>query len=235
MPFSATRRTRFARLLTALLALAMAAPALAQSKGDKWVATWATALVSRPLPGPRAGGPGPGGPPVAPAIVVPPSGAAAPAPAAPPAPAASSRGSTRWPRRWRRWPRLRAARDGDQPDAPPDRAHEHRRLEAARGAEQRLRHGAGADRRRQRRAARQGGVDSAGVAEDAALRRRPHGNHSGGRHARERPGGPDAGAAVGRRDRPLRARRPRREPVAGHHPQRRVADELRVGHGQPRG
>jgi lysophospholipase L1-like esterase len=89
------RRVRFARLLTALLALAIASPAVAQSKNEKWVATWATALVSRPLPGPRAGGPGPGGgPPVAPAIVLPPSGAPAagasptpsPAPAATPAP-----------------------------------------------------------------------------------------------------------------------------------------------------
>src|SRR5512134_2590898 len=87
MRFSASpRRARFTRLLTVVLALAMAAPAVAQSKNEKWVATWATALVSRPLPGPRAGGPGPGGPPVAPAIVLPPSGApAAPATAAPPA------------------------------------------------------------------------------------------------------------------------------------------------------
>ena|SRR5947207_2899317 len=84
MRFSAPRRARFTRLLTALVALAIAAPALAQSKSDKWVTTWATALVSRPLPGPRAGGPGPGGPPVAPAIVVPPSGATVPAPATPP-------------------------------------------------------------------------------------------------------------------------------------------------------
>ena len=81
---------RFTRLLTALLVLAMAAPALAQGKGDKWVATWATALVSRPLPGPRGGGPGPGGgPPIAPAIVVPPSGAPASAAAPTPAPAAA--------------------------------------------------------------------------------------------------------------------------------------------------
>ena len=80
------RRARFAGLLPLLLAFAIASPALAQSKGEKWVATWATALVSRPLPGPRGGGPGPGGPPVAPAIVVPPSGApGAAAPAAPPA------------------------------------------------------------------------------------------------------------------------------------------------------
>ena len=92
MRFSTPRNARFARLLTALLALAIASPAVAQSKGDKWVATWATALVSRPLPGPRAGGPGPGGPPAAPAVVVPPSGApatAAPAAPAPTAPAAA--------------------------------------------------------------------------------------------------------------------------------------------------
>ena len=92
MRFFAPGRARFARLLTALLALAIAAPALAQSKGDKWVATWATALVSRPLPGPRAGGPGPGGPPIAPAVAVPPSGAPAPAPAPAAAPAGPAAG-----------------------------------------------------------------------------------------------------------------------------------------------
>jgi lysophospholipase L1-like esterase len=97
MRFSASpRRARCTRLLTVLLALAMASPALAQSKGEKWVATWATALVSRPLPGPRGGGPGAGGPPVAPAIVLPPSGAPAAAappavpPSAPPAPTATA-------------------------------------------------------------------------------------------------------------------------------------------------
>ena len=98
MPFSVSlRRVRFARLLTFLLACAMASPALAQSKGEKWVATWATALVSRPLPGPRAGGPGPGGPPAAPAVAAPPSGAPAAAPPAPaptpaPAPPGGGRG-----------------------------------------------------------------------------------------------------------------------------------------------
>jgi lysophospholipase L1-like esterase len=76
-----------ARLLTPLLALAIASPAVAQSKNEKWVATWATALVARPLPGSRAGGPGPGagGPAVAPAIVLPNAPAAGAAPAAPPA------------------------------------------------------------------------------------------------------------------------------------------------------
>jgi len=72
------------RLFTALLALVLAAPAVAQSKGDKWVATWATALVSRPLPGPR--GVGPGGPPAA-APAPAPGSAAAPAVAPPATPA----------------------------------------------------------------------------------------------------------------------------------------------------
>ena len=90
MRFSASSRTPFARLLVAMLALAITSPAVAQSKGDKWVATWATALVSRPLPGPRAGGPGPGGPPLAPGGVVPPSGS--PAPSTPPAPVAAPAG-----------------------------------------------------------------------------------------------------------------------------------------------
>jgi len=69
-----------ARLLTALLALAMASPALAQSKNEKWVATWATALVSRPLPA------APAAPPAAPA------GPAAAAPAAGPGGGGGGRG-----------------------------------------------------------------------------------------------------------------------------------------------
>ena len=51
--FAPLLHTPLTRLFTALLALVLAAPAVAQSKGDQWVATWATALVSRPLPGPR--------------------------------------------------------------------------------------------------------------------------------------------------------------------------------------
>ena len=69
-------------LLAGVAALAVAIPALSQSNAtDRWVATWATALVARPLPpaAPPAGGPAP----VAPAApAAPPAGAA---PAAPPA------------------------------------------------------------------------------------------------------------------------------------------------------
>ena len=72
--FARSAHAPLTRLITVLLTLVLAAPAIAQSKGDKWVATWATALVSRPLPGPRGGGPG-----------GPPPGATAPAPAAAPA------------------------------------------------------------------------------------------------------------------------------------------------------
>jgi lysophospholipase L1-like esterase len=88
--FTMAARTRFTRLVAAFVALLLAAPALAQSKGDKWVATWATALVSRPLPGPRAGGPG-GPPPAAPAPA-PGPGAAAPGPGGPPPAAPGGRG-----------------------------------------------------------------------------------------------------------------------------------------------
>ena len=84
--FAPPLHTPLTRLLIALLALILAAPAVAQSKGDKWVATWATALVSRPLPAPRAGGPG--GPPApAPGPASGPAAAPAAAPPAPPAPA----------------------------------------------------------------------------------------------------------------------------------------------------
>jgi len=77
-------------VFAALLALVIAAPSLAQSRGDKWVATWATALVSRPLPAPRGGGPG--GPPAATAPAPAPAPAGAPPAAAPPAAPGGGRG-----------------------------------------------------------------------------------------------------------------------------------------------
>jgi lysophospholipase L1-like esterase len=76
------------RVLILLTVLLIAVPAVAQNRrGDQWVATWATALVSRPLPqgGARGQSPAPAAP-QAPAV----SGAA-PAPA-PPAAAGGGRG-----------------------------------------------------------------------------------------------------------------------------------------------
>lgn len=69
--------------LFVLLAAGLAAPVLAQSKGEKWVGTWATALVSRPVLAGRGAGPV-ALPAVAPA---PPAaaGTAGPGAAAPPA------------------------------------------------------------------------------------------------------------------------------------------------------
>ena len=80
----AATRAGTRRLLVALLVCGAAVPALSQQRADqRWVATWATALVSRPLPVP-GGAPGAGGPPPnasgAPAA----PGAQASAPAAPP-------------------------------------------------------------------------------------------------------------------------------------------------------
>jgi lysophospholipase L1-like esterase len=55
-----------ARMLLAVTVLLAAAPALAQRRADEhWVATWATALVARPLPGPGSPPPRPGFPPPA--------------------------------------------------------------------------------------------------------------------------------------------------------------------------
>jgi lysophospholipase L1-like esterase len=77
------------RLVGIALVLVLATPAFAQKKSNEhWVATWATALVSRPQP--AAGrGLGPGGPPLpTPAAQPAPSGTPAPngpAPTAPPA------------------------------------------------------------------------------------------------------------------------------------------------------
>jgi lysophospholipase L1-like esterase len=69
------------RALIVALVLLTALPAAPQDRGERWVATWATALVSRPLPQPGGRGQGPGGAPAQPTPV--------PAPAATPAAAAS--------------------------------------------------------------------------------------------------------------------------------------------------
>jgi lysophospholipase L1-like esterase len=53
------------RLVYVAAVLAVAMPALAQRANEHWVATWATALVARPLPGPNAPPPRPGFPPPA--------------------------------------------------------------------------------------------------------------------------------------------------------------------------
>jgi lysophospholipase L1-like esterase len=79
-----SRRARPTMLLAAALAVLTAAPSFGQSGRDKWVATWATALVSRPLPVARGGGPGAplgaGGPQAAPGAVTAPAPVPTPAP-----------------------------------------------------------------------------------------------------------------------------------------------------------
>ena len=77
------------RLFIVAIALLTAVPALAQNRrSDHWVATWATALVSRPLP-PPGRGQGPAPAPAAPQAPAPAPAAAVPTapPAAAPAPA----------------------------------------------------------------------------------------------------------------------------------------------------
>src|SRR6185369_16133348 len=86
------------RVLVFAVALLVAVPSLAQSRrGEQWVATWATALVARPVQQgpPRGQGPAPAAPqapaatpaPAAPATSgpggPPPTAATGPAPAAP--------------------------------------------------------------------------------------------------------------------------------------------------------
>jgi lysophospholipase L1-like esterase len=89
----AATRAGARRLCIALVAVGAAIPALSQQRADeRWVATWATALVSRPLP-PAGGAPGPGGPPPSPSGA--PAATAAPAnpataPAIPTAPTATA-------------------------------------------------------------------------------------------------------------------------------------------------
>ena len=86
------------RVMALALLLLTAAPILAQNKkNERWVATWATALVARPLPQVGGRGLGPGGPPAptapsASASTPAPSGAAPAAPAGPPAPTQAAPG-----------------------------------------------------------------------------------------------------------------------------------------------
>jgi lysophospholipase L1-like esterase len=78
-----TRRLRVA-LVALIVGVGAAVPALSQQRADeRWVATWATALVSRPLPVPGAAGPGAPPPNASGATAAP--GAQGAAPAAPPA------------------------------------------------------------------------------------------------------------------------------------------------------
>ncbi|HUQ51704.1 MAG TPA: SGNH/GDSL hydrolase family protein [Gammaproteobacteria bacterium] len=89
--------------LTCVVALAVALPALGQSTAnDHWVATWATALVARPLPPPPGAAPPNGaGPPPAAGLVAGPPQAGGPPAAAPPAgapPAAAPPGGAGPPR-----------------------------------------------------------------------------------------------------------------------------------------
>src|SRR5436190_14369132 len=80
-------------LLGAVVTLAVALPALGQSNAnERWAATWATALVVRPLPQPPAapGAPAaPNAPAAAPAAATPAAAATLVAPAAPPGAAPS--------------------------------------------------------------------------------------------------------------------------------------------------
>lgn len=82
---------RFERLTAVVIVLVTALPVAAQSRNESrnehWVATWATALVSRPQPTGRGQGPGA----AAPAAV--PLPAPAPAPVAPPAAGAPAAGA----------------------------------------------------------------------------------------------------------------------------------------------
>ena len=76
---------RLATAVAASVAALVVAPVKAQNTGERWVATWATALVARGLPAGR----GTGAPPAASGVAAPPAAATAPATppaAAPPAP-----------------------------------------------------------------------------------------------------------------------------------------------------
>jgi lysophospholipase L1-like esterase len=73
------------RALIVALILLTALPAASQDRGERWVATWATALVARALPQPGGRGQGPGGPPASAQPAPTPAPAVTPAAPAPPA------------------------------------------------------------------------------------------------------------------------------------------------------
>ena len=114
------------------LALLVALPALGQSRsGNRWVASWATALVARPLgAGPGGRGQGPAAPAAQPAApVAAPSGApATPPPSAPPAAGTRCTRAAWW---WAR--RIPGTRDDFEPDDQAGRSRECRRRAASRG------------------------------------------------------------------------------------------------------
>jgi lysophospholipase L1-like esterase len=83
--------------LACVVALAVTLPVVGQSAGDEhWAATWATALVVRPLPGPPAGAPPAAAGPAATASA-PPGSQAGAAPTAPPGGAPAAGGAPRPP------------------------------------------------------------------------------------------------------------------------------------------
>src|SRR5882672_505144 len=97
MMLLAIARASLRTLLAAgFVALVMSPASSQQRASERWVATWATALVARPLPQPGAGPGGPGGPPPGnPAAVG--ASCAAPRPSPPPGAPAGNAGPPRPP------------------------------------------------------------------------------------------------------------------------------------------
>ena len=196
-------------LLACIVALAVALPALGQPGDEHWVATWATALVARPLP-----------------------------PAAPPRRRARRQRACYGRRGLRPARRCTAAppsaRDGEQPDATANRPRERRRRSCPRRAQQRLRHCAARDHRGRDRAARARCRSSRRRSARRDVRRPQDRVDFAGRRARQRRRRYVCRSAGGSRRRSLRAWRARHRTFARHDPQRRVADELRLRERQSR-
>ena len=187
---------------------------------DHWVATWATALVARPLPPP--GAPGQGGPPPNAGWRRSGSGAAAQArPGAPPANAGPRPGfpppATVTNQTIRQI--VHTSIGGDRVRVVLSNAFGTTPLEV--GAA--MSHCATRLGRRRR------------VGEAAHVWRERESVDPSGCDARERRGRPEASAAHGPRDRPLPAGGPRHRPLAGDDSQRRVANELPFGERRPHG
>jgi hypothetical protein len=133
----------------------------------------------------------------------------------------------------RRSRRVCAAGHHVESDDSADRTHQPWWQPCPRRAEQRIRYCSDRHRRRACRAPRQGPRcrDQHGEAADG--RRLVDVQHPRWRGRGERSDRPRGAAARRSRDRRVRAERDRPERLAGHHPQRRVADQLRHGDRQP--
>ena len=205
----------------------------AGGNAEHWVGTWATAVVAR-AQGPQAGPPAGFGPPPAqnPSRAAAATRCAGPEPRSCRAgPGTSRRGS--WP--GRRWSRVRSALEHQQPDAPPNRAHEHRWRAGSRCLQQCVRNSAAAHSVGAHRSPRKRRLDRCEVRPRVDVCRQRIRRNSRRRDPGQRSRNPLRAGVRRSRDRSLPARRHWIVDLAGDDAQRGAADQLRVTRGRAHG